>query len=146
MSREPPMAGAPMLNRMIELHDSEVVSIAEVGSQLVILLRAYVHQSAGRPGRDAGTGWVQAAALTLAHGEVEGDWPELPADIFNGDLLIDGRLLENEIPIPFEHLGQIVLRVELAPACSLAVRGSGAVLTLLGEPVYVEEFLGAEAD
>ena len=51
MSREPPMAGAPMLNRMIELHDSEVVSIAEVGSQLVILLRAYVHQSAGRPGR-----------------------------------------------------------------------------------------------
>ena len=145
MSDEPPAAGPTMLNRMIELHDSQVVGVAEVGSQLVMLLRAYVHQSAGRPGRDAGTGWVQAAALTLAHGEVDGEWPELRADIFNGDLLLDGRLLQNEIPVPFEHPGQVVLRVDLAPAASLTLRGSGAVLTLLGEPVYVDEFSGAEA-
>lgn len=34
-----------MTNRIIELHDTTVDAIVEVGTQVIIFLRAYVHQS-----------------------------------------------------------------------------------------------------
>lgn len=43
-----------MPNRIIEQHDSTVAAIVEVGTQIVVIVRGYMHQSEGDPGRDAG--------------------------------------------------------------------------------------------
>lgn len=68
------------LNRVIELHDSTVVGITTVGNQVILLLRAYIHASKGVPARDAGSGWIQAAALTFSEAIIEGAVPELPSE------------------------------------------------------------------
>jgi hypothetical protein len=131
------------LHKAIELHDTTVVSVFEVGTQIVVVLQAYVHTSNGRPAWDAGSGWVQAAVLTFFEGRIEGTLPDLPADIWEGDLIVDGEVLQNAVPIPLSHIGEVVLKLQLAAPESLIIRGEGANLTLIGEAVYVEEFPGA---
>ena len=132
------------LHRMIELHDTTVVAIAEVGEQIVVMLRAYVHQSEGRPGWDAGSGWAQAAALTFAYASVGGEIPDLPADVMEGDLIVDGEIQSNSIPIPFDHRGSISLVIQLNDSNTIEIKGTQATLTLLGDPVYIEVFPGSE--
>lgn len=63
-----------MPNRAVELHDSQVISVRLEGGTCVIELAAYVHDSDGTPGVDAGTGWTQAAQLTL-HGAHDAQHP-----------------------------------------------------------------------
>jgi len=136
-----------MLRRMIELHDSKVAGIQKIGNQLIVFFsKAYVHQSKGEPGRDAGSGWVQAAALVFAEGMAVGDGiAEWPADIWDGHLVVEGVLLNNQIPVPFEEAGKVELRLQLDTPAEVTVRGRGVCLRMLGDPVYVEEFPGARA-
>lgn len=59
-----------MTNRLIELHDSDVLDVTLDGDDVVIAMSAYVHESEGRPGIDAGTGWTQPVRVTV----IEGRW------------------------------------------------------------------------
>jgi hypothetical protein len=133
------------MNSLIELHDSEVGALAEVGEQVILFFSgAYVHRSPGRPARDSGTGWWQAAALVFAEASVEGEAPQWPAEIWTGELILDGQGSRSMIPIPFVHPGEVALRLHLSSPAEITIRGRGATLTLLGEPEYVEEFRGDE--
>jgi hypothetical protein len=38
-----------MMNRSIELHDSELYAVMQVGTQVIVILSAYLHQSEGEP-------------------------------------------------------------------------------------------------
>ena len=135
-----------MLNSLIELHDSEIGAIARVGEQVIVFLsHAYIHQSEGRAGSDPGTGWSQAAALAFAEGSVEGELPECPAGIWEGDLLVDGQVCENQIPIPCELDGDVALKLSLDSPAEIIVRGRHVTLVLIGDPVYVEEFPGNDS-
>jgi len=125
---------------MLELHDTTVAAIVQVGDQVVVFLRAYVHQSEVRPGVDAGSGWVQAVALTFAEGTVEGAIPDLPADIWHGDLVVDEVIMSNMVPLPFHLTGSVALQLQLDAPAEIIVRGRKMELTLIGEAVYVEEF------
>jgi hypothetical protein len=60
---------------------------------------AYVHKSHGKPGIDAGTGWVQNARLTLTGATVSGDRPSLPGALWDGSLLVGGSEHDNVVPI-----------------------------------------------
>lgn len=136
-----------MRNSIIELHDSVVGDIATIGSQVIVFFaRAYIHKSEGRPGWDAGSGWVQAATLSWAEATIEGNVPELPAGIWEGDLIVDVEVQKNMIPIPFSHTGTVALRLHLETPVEITIRGNQAVLTLIGEAVYVEEFPGMGTD
>ncbi len=128
------------MNSLIELHDTKVEATTEVGTQIILLLRVYIHRSEGRPGIDAGTGWIQAAALVFSEATFEGDFMELPADISNGLLTLDGRETPNEIALPFAHTGEIALEFSLMTGAKITIRGNSAALTLLGDAVYIEEF------
>ena len=137
------------MNRAIELHDTEVVGITTVGDQVIVFLDAYVHQSAGRPGRHPGTGWGQAAVLLFRRGSLEGDLPESPVYIKSGSLILGETESPNLIPIPLDHVGPVTLSIRVIGADGiyqgLKVSGAAVVLTLIGEPVYGGEFPGSRS-
>ena len=67
------------MNSEIELHDSVISEIHEIDRTMVVeFAPAYVHTSRGKPGLDAGTGWVQNARLRLTGATISGDRPLLP--------------------------------------------------------------------
>lgn len=136
-----------MQNRVIEIHDSAVDRIAlEDGAAVIHFPSVYIHQSDGRPGIDAGTMWVQEAILRISQAEIEGAFV-VAWDVWGGDMvyLYDGALrmgdvrLDDEIPIPLQFKGDAELLIESCGE-SIRVRGKGAVLELVGDAKYVEEF------
>ena len=132
------------MNRIIELHDTEVVGITTVGNQVIVFLDAYVHESEGRPGRDPGTGWGQAAVLLFKQGTIEGKLPEPPVDIKSGSLFLGETESANLIPIPLDHIGAVTFSIRVigddGTYQGLKIRGAAVLLTLIGEPVYGGEF------
>ncbi len=138
-----------MQNRAIEIHDSAVDSIAiENGVAVIHFVSAYIHQSDGIPGVDAGTGWTQEALLRIGHGAIEGAFSEevrkalgndRPHYLYDGSLRVGDKVLDNVIPIPLDVLADVELTLE---SCGYTVRvkGTSARLELVGEAVYVEEF------
>ncbi len=129
-----------MPNRAIEFHDSQLDSIGDSkGTAIVSFSPAYVHESAGDPGWDAGSGWVQEARLHVSDAQVAGTLSEIPCDVWDGELRIDGTLLKM-LPIPLEREGLVQLTLDCA--ANLRISGTAIKLELIGEPTYVEEFQG----
>jgi hypothetical protein len=129
-----------MANRVIEIHDSELKSIAvRVGEIVVELAPAYIHQSEGRPGMDAGTGWLQDAVIRIRGEEISGSINDLPCDLWDGNLTLPGEYLDNLIPIPLSVEGDIVLQLTSCSGESVQIRGDHISLQLSGEPKYLEE-------
>jgi len=55
-----------MPNWAIEIHDSEIDSIAVIGDYVVLnFSSAYIHESEGRPGFDEGSGWTQRTSIVF---------------------------------------------------------------------------------
>jgi hypothetical protein len=132
-----------MSNRMIEIHDSalESVSISQGRAELTFS-SAYIHQSEGIPGRDAGSVWIQKAVLRIYRVDVKGAFSEFPVDLSGGQIRMGGRHLSNEIPIPLRYEGTFELCLEPMwhPEEVVCFTGISAELELFGEPEYVEEF------
>ncbi|MBN9689581.1 MAG: hypothetical protein J0M24_05030 [Verrucomicrobia bacterium] len=129
------------MNTIIELHDSTVATIdGQLGEMIVHFRPAYLHKSQGRPGNDAGTGWVQEARLIFGDASVNGEIPDLPCDIMDGALTIDGELHDNHIPMPLDSEAHAELRLVFDSVHAVTVTGRGVRLQLSGEPEYVEEF------
>ncbi|HEY7220575.1 MAG TPA: hypothetical protein VH985_19525 [Candidatus Binatia bacterium] len=103
-------------------------------------LPAYPHKSKGRPGFDAGTGWVQDARLIFADASATGDFPELPCDVMDGELIFGDERRDNHIPIPLAITAPTELRLVFDSIHTVTVTGRGVRLELLGEARYVEEF------
>jgi hypothetical protein len=107
---------------------------------IVHFLPAYLHKSEGRPGFDAGSGWVQEGRLVFADASVIGSFPEFPCAVMDGELLVGTVRHENEIPVPLDVTASTELRLIFDSIHSVAVTGRGVRLELFGEPRYVEEF------
>ncbi|HEX3586302.1 MAG TPA: hypothetical protein VH024_09920 [Candidatus Angelobacter sp.] len=129
-----------MANRVIEIHDSELKSIAVSNGEIVLELSpAYIHQSEGRPGMDAGTGWLQDAVIRILGEEISGSFSELPCDLWDGQLKLPDESLDNTIPIPLSVEGHIELQLTSCSGESVQIRGDGITLQLRGEPRYLEK-------
>ena len=129
------------MNTTIEIHDSKVTNITQHdGTVIVHFLPAYLHKSEGRPGLDAGTGWVQEAQLIFSEASVRGDSPEWPCNLRGGEIIVDGHRHENSIPVPLEVTEPTELRLICDPAHTITVTGRGVRLELIGEPRLVEAF------
>ena len=84
------------MNTLIELHDSRVSAVAWDGDLLVVSLTpAYLHKSNGQPEIDPGTGWTQNARLLIGGASLVGDLPELPCDLWDGELTFGGEIHSN---------------------------------------------------
>ncbi|HEV2313899.1 MAG TPA: hypothetical protein VGR94_01225 [Candidatus Acidoferrales bacterium] len=66
------------LNCSIEIHDSVLTSVEIQAKQVKLSIEAYIHKSAGVPGVDPGTGWIQNVILTIEDGSFEGNMESLP--------------------------------------------------------------------
>jgi len=129
-----------MPNRAIEFHDSTFESVRREGADLTVRFSAaYVHQSSGEPGVDAGSGWVQEALLYVKDGSMTGEIRELPCDLWDGSLRLGNQLFEM-IPIPLDYDGQV--EISLEQDGKIQIIGTHVWLELLGAPTYVEEFSG----
>jgi hypothetical protein len=130
-------------NRAIEIHDSvlDVLSL-DNGDAVLHFFHLYIHETEGVPGIDAGTGWSQQGKLTIDDATVDGSISELPRDLWDGHVVMGGRISDNMIPIPLSYVGKVELRLEAWGAVSevVSIRGRGAKLELIGQAEYVEEF------
>src|SRR5260221_14796499 len=124
-----------MLNRVIEIHDSIIASVLfSQGRAEIAFSSAYIHESEGIPGRDAGSGWTQKAILRIYDAEVKGAFSDFPADLSDGRILMGGQQVQNIIPIPLLYKGAFELCLERKwPPGEVCFTGSGAELELLGK-------------
>ena len=130
-----------MKNRAIEIHDSTLDAVSVHDGQAVLRFSSvYIHESAGTPGVDAGSGWVQEALLRIGDADFKRSFSKVPADLLDGYIMLGAAILNNEIPIPLNHKGIVELRLESWNDEVVLITGSGADLELIGEPKYVEEF------
>jgi hypothetical protein len=130
-----------MASRNIEIHDSDLETVTVTDGNIVLeLAPAYIHVSDGRPGIDAGTGWIQNAVIRVRGGELLGSIKELPCTLWDGHLKVSDELFDNLVPIPLDSAGNIELQLTSISGESLQVRGNRITLELLGEPRYIEKF------
>ena len=131
------------MNSEVEIHDSTLASITPDGRDLVLCLApAYVHRSAGRPGIDQGSGWLQDIDLVISEAVVESSPSDFPVDLSEGSFT-DGEVRwDNSIPLPLAVWGAVSLTVMTCRGEILAVRGTGASVVTRGDARYVEEFPG----
>lgn len=99
---------------------------------------AYIHQSEGEPGVDAGSGWVQELSLHVSDASLSGEILDLPCDLWDGSVLLDEKRFDNCVPIPLDYRGRV--EVNLEQDGKLTVIGTRLQVELLGQPKYVEEF------
>jgi hypothetical protein len=130
-----------MNNRRIEIHDSKLDAVSIQGRDAVLHFpKVYIHESAGTPGVDAGSGWVQEAVLRITGAAVKRSFSKFPAELLDGYIRIGESVLKNEIPIPLNHVGIVELRLETWNDEVVLISGGSVRLELVGEPKYVEEF------
>jgi len=133
-----------LANRCIEIHDSVLKRVAISGDISELHFSSvYIHQSDGKPGIDQGVGWFQEAVLRIFDARTPNSLPEFPIDLRGGQTVLGELVSENEIPLPLEHRGKFELRLipKWHPDEVLSFIGSGADLTLIGEPGEIENFL-----
>lgn len=124
----------------VELHDSKVESIVESDGSIELELKAYLHQSDGRPGIDPGTVWTQPVRLTFLNAKMQSTLVTYPDTIMNGLLTLSAERFENCFEIPLTHYGPTELHLEFANDIDLTIRGGGLHLEFLGIPTFVEKF------
>jgi len=131
-----------MKNRAIEIHDSTLDAISVRDGEAVLhFRRAYIHESEGTPGLDAGSGWVQEARLLIRDAVVTSSFSKFPADLLlGGQITLGNAVLSNVIPIPLNRKEFVELCLESSNDEAVSITGSSAELELIGEPQYVEEF------
>ena len=124
----------------LELYDSRIDEVRIVGSDArVHFSHAYIHKSKGRPGRDAGSGWSQAALLVIAEAVVIGQLPVLPNTIADGCLQVGG-IRHGLLPLPFKRKAVVDLALAFSDGTALHIAGRGAVVELLGKATHLEDF------
>ena len=137
---------SPNLNCGIELHDSVLASLKSVGGKIEIAFQpAYIHKSEGIPGVDPGTGWTQDIVLAVESGIAEGQVAELPVDVSDGELQVNGQQFQNVIPLPLDYLGSIELGLLLNSNERIVIRGSRMTSESVGTAEYVEDFPGVRS-
>ena len=125
----------------LELYESRIseIDISE-GVATIYFSHAYILKSKGRPGRDSGAGWSQAARLILSEPENHGpgQW-SLPSTIAEGYLAVGG-IQHEVIPLPFRR--KVVTRLHLffREGGELNLLGSRSCIELLGSPIFLEDF------
>ena len=128
-----------MPNRAMEFHDSTFDGVEREGAGLALRFSAaYIHQSEGKPGVDAGSGWVQELRLHISDASLSGEILDLPCDLWDGSIQLDDKRFDNCVPIPLDYRGRI--EVNLERDGKLTVIGSRLRVEVLGQPKYVEEF------
>jgi hypothetical protein len=122
----------------LEFHDSRVVSVAQAGAAIQIVLDAYVHRWDKSAGAWKGEGWRQPVLVKIT-GELN---PALPTGA--GLMLDTGEIQAGEIahshlvPLPLNTTGPATLRLESMEGEVLEFSGRDLKIETTGEGAFVE--------
>lgn len=125
-------------NAAIELYDADVEAIVADSASITIRLKAFVHRSAGTPGIDSGTGWMQTAFITIHAGKCLGVAPELPCMIDDGDLTIVPTTYHHLIPCPLTSAEIAAMDLVFTSGHRLRITGVGVTIGFSGDPEFVD--------
>jgi hypothetical protein len=121
-------------SRGIEFHDARLEGIDQIGLDVVVRLRAFVHDHVTS---ESFAGQWHPVELRLRNATVvrseTGD-----AIVLDGDLEIDKKRVENVLPLPFEHAGAVVLSLTGA-ALAVIVSADGVEAKIVGPGSSREE-------
>jgi hypothetical protein len=121
-------------SRGIELHDARLGGIDQVGPDVVVRLRAFVHDDA--TGESAAGQW-HPVELCLHNATVERA-ESGEGVVLDGDLEIDGKRIENLLPLPFQRSGALVLTLT-GVALTVIVRAQSVQAQIVGPGSSREE-------
>jgi hypothetical protein len=132
-----------MMNREIEFHDSTLREIKlNEGDAILCFDEAYVHQSEGTPGLDAGTGWAQKINIKCSGVTVIEIPDDLPNDIDYGYFIIKGEKTTNMMNLPFSTNDEIEIILFTQYGKKLHLIAKSATTQEIGSARYVEDFKG----
>ena len=122
------------------MSDSRVSHVELSGDVVSVhFSHAYIHKSAGTPGRDRGTGWSQEARLIMSEVAEFGSLPPFPNTISEGFLEVGG-IQHRLIPLPFKRKVGARLALSFVDGTRLELVGNRPYVELSGTPIYLEEF------
>jgi len=129
------------MNKAIELHDSTLFSVTQKsGTATLHFDKTYIHQSEGRPGVDSGTGWLQSIDLEIADAVIESMPKNLPVDLNDGYLIVNGTKTENSVDLPIDTRGDIELQLVTAAGEELKITGKHIASIEKSELEYIEDY------
>lgn len=128
------------MNCAIELHDSEVQSV-EIGDGLVriMFLRAYVHCSTGKPGLDAGEGFLQSVEAVFSNATCSGQPAGFAGRVADGSVHVDAACI-GLLPLPSLITGNISTSVVLVSGAELSIVASSLQCISAGGRTFVEAY------
>ena len=128
------------MNIGLEFHDSHVESIEPfIGGFRVLFETAYLHHSLGRPGIDAGTGYVQAADLTFGSATCQSVSPECLGPISSGTVCVNA-VDYPILPVPFDGAGTISAEFVFATGAVFRVTAATVSCETRGPARFVETY------
>ena len=114
-------------SRGIELHDARLQGIDRAGPDVLLRLRAFVHDDRSS---DSFAGQWHPVELRLRNATVERSETG-EGIVLDGDLEIGGKRTENLLPLPFEPTGAVVLTLT-GFALKVIVRAESAKAEIVG--------------
>lgn len=124
----------------LELADSRLSRIdVSDGVATIHFSHAYIHKSAGTPGKDRGTGWSREAQLILSGVTEFKSMPRTPNTISDGYLEVGG-IKHQMIPLPFKRKVDASLRLTFVDGTEFEITGKRPYIELLGSQIYLEDF------
>ena len=118
----------------LELHDSEVSSVAVSSDSTVIhLSKAYVHASEGTPGVSAGDGFLHEAELSFERASAT------PA---HDGLVRVGSTRHSLLDLPFQASGEIELKLQFTSGAVLRFQARGVRCVVREPGRWLEKYPG----
>ena len=103
---------------------------------------AYVHRSNGRPGVDAGSGFLQPAEIVFTGAQVtEKDGPCKGA-ISEGMISVSGKKFDSVLPLPYEASGKVSAEFTFESGAVLSVTATGVSCASTGPAELVDGYDG----
>ena len=130
------------MNSALEFHDSKIHQVTVFEDQLHLeFSSAYIHCSTGRPGIDAGSGYVQEAKITFTNAIFSGLSTKCSGPLFDGFIRVNLEEF-SLIALPLNASGLICAEFVFSSGAILNVTAKAVTCSCLGEPTYVESFAG----
>lgn len=133
------------MNCALELHDSDIRSISLAGADLRVTFEpGYVHRSLGRPGIDAGIGYLQSVELVFANAQFSVSGAVCSGKVSDGFIEGDHVKHLNVVPLPLALAGGVLAELRFTSGAVLTVQASGVSCVTTGdaEPNFAEPYEG----
>jgi len=132
-----------LMNSALEFHDSEVGSVRRSGGSVTVAFKSvYLHRSAGRPGVDAGAGYVEPGELLFSDAQCTERGGACIGYVSEGVVSAEGSEFANVVPLPLNLAGRVSAKIAFTSGAVLEITGSAVSYMPTGASKFVEAYEG----